>query len=467
VDARSASDKHIAGLGADRFTAALGDKAIQVENVGVAGEEAEGTAYVLLVDASGTMKGKPFEAAQQAARTLVAQLGKTDRMALIRFGDSVEVVVDFTADRDELKKGLEGIKPKDQKTRLFDAVDKALKKTQGAMSGFPKRRVIIVITDGRDEGSDSRLEELKNDNTGRIEIPIMAIWYSRIGSDGIDTLKRLRYLSHGRFFKGTRDPESILDAFKSLLSELKNTYAVQMKWGPPCKPDGSLKNFAMTLSYKGVRKQRRRKVLMVSSDKKRCLEPKKTTAARDESFLGRLKRLSRRWYFWVACGGLVLLIVVGLLLFRRKEQSSQLGDADAATRTAKVTESRGDSDELRRPGESGDVNFHKGERPRGSISLAVVRGEGKLSPDLEMYHLAEQGLVLGREGDISIVGDKEVSAEHCRLWMSHGHVMIKDLKSKNGTICNGIPVSHQERLETGDTIEVGRTTLRLEIKEEK
>jgi ABC transport system ATP-binding/permease protein len=77
--------------------------------------------------------------------------------------------------------------------------------------------------------------------------------------------------------------------------------------------------------------------------------------------------------------------------------------------------------------------------------------------------VAEQ-LVLGREtgGNGSLDDDEKVSRRHALIRRDlNGDWIIEDAGSVNGTFVNGVHVKHRQRLQPGDTIRVGETTLRV------
>jgi serine/threonine protein kinase len=74
-------------------------------------------------------------------------------------------------------------------------------------------------------------------------------------------------------------------------------------------------------------------------------------------------------------------------------------------------------------------------------------------------------LVIGRqaseEGQLS--QDAEISREHARIGRSGDHFVIEDLESTNGTFVNGRRITKPEILSPGDRIQVGATTLVVQV----
>jgi pSer/pThr/pTyr-binding forkhead associated (FHA) protein len=72
-------------------------------------------------------------------------------------------------------------------------------------------------------------------------------------------------------------------------------------------------------------------------------------------------------------------------------------------------------------------------------------------------------MMVGRdEADINL-DDAEVSRRHAMIRPVNGRLEVVDLRSANGTRVNGSAVDGTATLSDGDTIEVGRTTLTVEM----
>lgn len=96
----------------------------------------------------------------------------------------------------------------------------------------------------------------------------------------------------------------------------------------------------------------------------------------------------------------------------------------------------------------------------GRSSRLCTYEKGKV--DL-VFPLNENVLWIGRspENAVTLV-DESVSRRHARLVKKGEEWEIEDLESANGTRVNGVAV-RSAKLKDGDRIEVGSTTLRLEL----
>jgi Ca-activated chloride channel homolog len=106
-------------------------------------------AIVLAVDASGSMT-RAAGIVRQAAEHFVDAVRPDDKLAVVQFADKAELVSEFEVARDGAHAALANYTPKGG-TALYDALQlsmQQLRTTEG-------RRVIVVVTDGRDENAAS------------------------------------------------------------------------------------------------------------------------------------------------------------------------------------------------------------------------------------------------------------------------------------------------------------------------
>ncbi|MSU42145.1 MAG: FHA domain-containing protein [Pedosphaera sp.] len=64
--------------------------------------------------------------------------------------------------------------------------------------------------------------------------------------------------------------------------------------------------------------------------------------------------------------------------------------------------------------------------------------------------------------DVDLTPDTTVSRVHARIWLAVGSCWLEDLKSRFGTQVNGQKVTGAIRVQIGDSIQIGETTLRID-----
>ena len=106
-----------------------------------------------------------------------------------------------------------------------------------------------------------------------------------------------------------------------------------------------------------------------------------------------------------------------------------------------------------------------GSTPFVRLLSVVMHFDDALTPPSLVFTWHDKTLTIGRgEGDavernrLELM-DPRVSTEHAELARDGDAVVVRDLGSSNGTWVNGERVDGQQRLESGDLIELGRTVL--------
>jgi Ca-activated chloride channel family protein len=102
---------------------------------------------VFTVDQSGSMK-KATEPMKAAAKSFIEQVRAEDSLALMLFSDRPQFAHDLTTRRDWSLEAIDGYAPKGG-TALYDAIYDSLLR----LKGIEGRRVVVVMTDGRDENN--------------------------------------------------------------------------------------------------------------------------------------------------------------------------------------------------------------------------------------------------------------------------------------------------------------------------
>jgi two-component system cell cycle response regulator len=93
---------------------------------------------------------------------------------------------------------------------------------------------------------------------------------------------------------------------------------------------------------------------------------------------------------------------------------------------------------------------------RDRASLVVLAGPRVGT----LVRIEGRELIIGRSLRAELcVDDDGVSRHHARIRPGDGGIWIEDLESRNGTFVNGVKVTTPVRLEDGDKIHVGRSSI--------
>ncbi len=186
-------------------------------------EATQPVSIILALDASGSMK-KHEPDVIAAAHAFTATLRPEDELAVVLFSDKSTFAHDLSTDRNMTREAIDEYKASGG-TALYDAVGDALVRLKRS----DRRRVVVVMTDGRDEdnpgtgpGSVRKLPEVFDliKETGAAVFPI------GLGSK-VDTavLQQFADLSGGRALLSP-DVSQLAQEFQNVLEDLRRRYMV-------------------------------------------------------------------------------------------------------------------------------------------------------------------------------------------------------------------------------------------------
>lgn len=351
-------------------------------------------AVSLLIDRSGSMVGPALQGAIAGARGFLERLVPEDRVELIAFGRPMEVITPFGPP--EALVGIDNLTAKGD-TALYDAINRGLidLSTQEA-----KARAIVVLTDGRDDGSQVSLGFLR-DAVAAAPVPIHGIGLrSEVFDPG--PLQELARLSGGSYREVT-NPTELADVYRTIAAELASEYRISFRSSAlpglhtveisAQTPDGSVQG------------------------RKEYTAPGSTapTPPRPASKLPVF---------------LLVLMALGVV-------------AAVATGARRTTR--------RKPLV---IPVDRGRTGESATGL-VLEGSGVSIP------VTATAMLIGRDPMAQVVvDDPTISRQHAKLEFSPDGLWIEDLGSANGTTVNGSPVTRQ-MLYPGDVLQVGDLSLEL------
>ncbi|HEU4391206.1 MAG TPA: VWA domain-containing protein [Blastocatellia bacterium] len=114
----------------------------------------------ILMDTSNSVKLKlptEKEAAEDFVATILSKR-KKDKILFVTFDSEVQMHVDFTDSEEELIKAIRSVKANGY-TRLYDAAYRVVEEKLANPEAVDARRVLVVLSDGEDTGSDRNLKE--------------------------------------------------------------------------------------------------------------------------------------------------------------------------------------------------------------------------------------------------------------------------------------------------------------------
>jgi VWFA-related protein len=218
--------RFITGLEQDRFKVFEDNKPQTISNFSK--DTNLPLSVALLIDTSASVRDKiRFE--QEAAIEFFYSIlqRKMDQGLLVTFDDGVDLAQDYTDDPEALAKAVRKIRPGGA-TSLYDAMYLAASKK---LTGQQGRRVIILISDGEDNSSETELsatlEEVQRNDVVvyAISTTATAVQKSKGQEQGDKVLKRVTDETGGKVFF----PRKLADLtvhFQNISEELRAQYSL-------------------------------------------------------------------------------------------------------------------------------------------------------------------------------------------------------------------------------------------------
>jgi Ca-activated chloride channel family protein len=216
----------------------------------------------LVFDTSNSMQGERLGDAQRAALAFLDALPPQDQVVVLDFGEDVRISASLSGDRDAARTAVKGFSAAGG-TALYDAVYEAAKAL--ATGRTDARRVMVVLSDGRDEassglepGSFHTLEEAIR----QAHLKDAALFTLGVGSalkrdtdftgrmTTEEVLTRLAASTGGRYLAVERS-RSLAEAYGEVLEELRQRYDLAFTPSPH-KPGESWRKIEVTTSRPGV-----------------------------------------------------------------------------------------------------------------------------------------------------------------------------------------------------------------------
>jgi hypothetical protein len=214
---------------------------------------------VLVLDASKSMAGAPFNAALRAAARFIDSKRPQDEVAILSIRDTpqgYDVVSLFERDAAALGRRLMDVRADGNKTRLYDALGAAMQMcgmtAQGSVAPSPENYVVscsvVVLSDGKDEGSALSREELNNRITSMsIPIPIYSLAYSNVNPAYFRNLEALSKNSFGIYFPVGKTVDRMQTIVEDIQNILQSDYVLTFRSYIP--PDGESHALKIGVEY--------------------------------------------------------------------------------------------------------------------------------------------------------------------------------------------------------------------------
>lgn len=426
-------------LKADQFNISVGSHPATISAIDSFNQTGEGIGYIFLVDVSKSLNTQQFAQIKQALKHWLDGMSPNDKAALITFGSEVKQQLAFTGDQSKLNNAVSLLAANDMETNLFRGLLEAIALGRQQSPELPARRAIVVLSDGIDDSVNgvSVDEVLKQSSEYRVPIHSIGFALPPLNDNkrkGLKVLGMLARQSGGLFVQA--EAGHLDAAYESQRLKISQAYRLRLDC-PSCVADGQ--SYHLNLIWSDGQRN-----LSDSLDLR--LLPKTETPRSASSNAG----VDMSWLQIYIISLASLVIGILLLWLYRRSKIGRYSD-DAIFQSMEQVPSAGEA-----------IKSIDSPQAARTINLTVVNGAQKgHNHRLQIVSSA----IIGRlpSCELCLDDDAEISAQHAVLRVADNRLMVRDLRSTNGTLVNGVPIHNEYPLRNGDLLLLGRTELRVNL----
>jgi VWFA-related protein len=423
VNVIGASGSPIPGLSHELFKvyeagSAESSKILKVESLEAA---QTGASIVVVVQASGAMMGIQ-EDLKKAVAAFVNGLGEKDQVAVVDYAEAAETVSPFSEEKGDVAGKAGKITFNGKSYLLFDGLAQAISlyasaaapgKGGQAATLLPAAKAVIVISDGRDNGSATDVEKIISDANKR-RIPIHAVGHSELDQDSLSQLEVIAHRTGGTY-KAAPSVDDINKALTVIKDYINKMYVVE--WRTSLDHDGKGHKVEIAMENEGG-------------------------ASLKSSVMVKTPDYTDWLRIAIIAGIILLVIVIAVVVYVMTRPKP------APTRFCPVCR------RAQMPEWEICLFCLKAAKGRLTVQKGVAKGK--------TYPLVGKIVSLGSAPENNIrVMDGGVSGKHAGVAIDDNKFEIVDLGSKNGVLVNG-KKTPRRFLRNGDVITLGMTEFKFE-----
>jgi von Willebrand factor type A domain/FHA domain len=449
LDIQGTGSVRVDGLSPQSLDAWFDGKPLTVNSLKPFSGAQEGVGYVFLVDVSKSESRSEFGKVKDALQGFVDHLGTNDKAAILSFGADTKEVTAYTGDKSALKSAINGLVNDAPMTHLNAALVEGLRLALTADTNLPSRRSIVILSDGKDEGSGLTSEDVLN-KFAENRVPIYAIGASSLPPSQrahyLEVLHRFAVLSGGAYYDATAG--GVSSAYTQVYNRIAQVWVADLGC-TSCPTDGRSYPLQVRVTMQGQSLTDKTDVAMA---------PGKPIPPPTPIW----KRYSWPVYAGAGAAVVVLLGVIVWIARRRKAAATTESETVAPTETGNEPPPLPEFTPYSFSTPEPSVKPAPDNRP--GLQVELVRKESRPNvPRAYTGKLVDQ-LVIGRSTGAAIqIPDNEISGQHCKLELVNGRVLLSDIGSNFGTAVNGVPIKVRQRIESGDSIALGKIEFRFRI----
>lgn len=447
----------------------VGSDPVKAAELNASAPAPQAASLVIAIDKSGSMGQPTIKAMKTALDGFVAQAKPGLSIGIIGFGSATQTLVPFGTDLKTTRARLRdlAVESRDSKTKLYEAISGGLDQLNAVDAGGTRR--MLVISDGKDEGSDTGIERIV-DKAHANHVVIDAVGAGRLAAASSSSLVSISDRTGGRFFLAKPGEEGIAAALAEILggyASPRQAAILTFKYEPAA--DGSKTERAILVfapaSGAPVRSELQGGFSIpgkAGAGSRPTAEPPVT--ARPETTSKSVVELIVEFKFPIIA--IAVLLAVALLLWflvmTRKREAPQ----PVPTTVEPLPRSTTGSPTPTRPaqGRMTRVARYAFMPPEAGRAVAILRGiSGPIGVRQVPILTSEFRIGADGDNDLSLGGDDVLSSRHALIRYDSGSLYLSDRQSRNGTFLNGARLTEVPMpLSLGDELRFGKSTMVLE-----
>ena len=433
------------------------------------------------------MRGVPLDNVKEGLRSILSDIREQDKMAIAYFHDDFFKKTGFETDREILRNNIIELKTGGSKSLIYYSVIEAIKWLESIES--PKRKILVVISDGKDESNNYTLEDCKSE-AKKSGISIFTIGSTSESNESKGYLRNMEDIAlstpDGKYYK-ISEPEDIKKIIPLIYERIKEEYVLtyfslaEVNQSVDCELSVTSGDLTFMTEYNYTS------------------PPKIIENAPGVSFW----ETSEFLYGSIGAGVIIIVLITFMTInirkkkqFRlEKEEEKRLREEEARENQARFDGLKNEYDEMLNKLEN-QKEISESDKEKINLLEKRIDDVGKTLPvskkidkrrrtmilsakedfssfETDMFptvivqsgssagnrvQVSANGITIGRTAGDLILPDDTISRSHAKISLVQGRYFIEDLGSTNGTYVNNQKVS-QSPLNSGDVIRLGSIEL--------
>lgn len=225
VSVRNSNDEIVTGLAPGLFMTRIDSEELNgKQNVYPFSMKTEPVDYSILISNNGIMEGEPLDFQKTAIIQFIDYMQKGETLSLYTIGDDAVPIFE-NCQKEEIDTSLiNAIEVSDVQPRIYDSLLNIVRKLE---TKSVRRKIVIIISDGRDQNSrfsKDQLDAVLNEKS----IPVYSVGIKVISSAGLSALNQISELTSGTYFY-SKNLQAIPDNVKAIRDIINKCYVINYK----------------------------------------------------------------------------------------------------------------------------------------------------------------------------------------------------------------------------------------------